>query len=219
MGIKSDAKAFAILGIGKGGQISPALLDEYANMGMRRFYLESLTLRLPVYISEVVDQAEYDLPSPAISPLSPDCALISLSRITYSNPSTPSYQDIVSRVPISPASFSIKATDEHALAEWKLRLLQKPSQSRVSSLELIQAYSSTSDDYVPVWVLGDAREAVMAFVRYMLFSEPGKPWTAPEAASSEMGKFMAHVGRARIAADRDFIKKDLTASPRIKFTL
>jgi len=222
MGIKLFAKSAAVLGLRGGGQIAGALLDEYLDIAMIRLYSDTDMLRLPVYISLVEDQKEYTIPDPDVDDLELDRHLVCLSRVSYGSPADPldpQPAEITSRALLSRRTYGFNASSASSAVAWALELYSLPGDSVTKGLELVQAYTSKKDEYVPYQAQSDARSAVTAFLKHQLFSETGKPWTDPNMAMQELSKYLAHSGNLKIAAERDFTQRDLTAHSAVPFII
>jgi len=221
MGIRINAKNEAVLGLRGGGQLSQAMLDHYLDNAMIRLYSDTDMLRLPVYISIVQDTTDYTVPSPSVTGIENAKHLLSTSFVSYdaADEADPQPEEIISRTPVSRQLYSMIASASSGSVAWSLRLGWKPGSSIVRGLELIHAYTSKLDDYVPAFVENDAQTAITALLRYYIQSETGKPWTDMNAAGLEFSKYLAYSGRIKISGSTDFTSRDMAASAANPFII
>lgn len=219
MGIKSFAKHSAVLGLRGGGQIASGVLQEYLDQGMIKLYTDSRMLRLSVFIDEEADVVYYTVPDVAVTSIEDSSKLIQINRVSYTDPATPTQATINSSRVLGKYQYSFKSTVSSGAISRSLYLHYVPGMTVLSGLEIVRACSSKLDDFVPEEMLTDAREALTALIKHNLLSETGKPWTEPNLAAQEMGKYMAHMGKIKIAAETDFTQRDLTAHSAVPFII
>jgi hypothetical protein len=219
MGLLDNAKNTSLLGLRGAGQISPAMLSQYGERAIKKFYLDSGILRIATYIDEVEGQKSYSIEAPEIDSIANASRIISLGITSFEDNDSPSESTLQYVSPVLASHYSVKPWVSSGSLTWKLELGWEPGQSREMALQLVQAYSATIDDHIPGFVETEATEAITALIRHYLLSETGRPWTEPQLAMAEFGKYMLEMGKCRISAEKGYTQADITAKPVMPFVI
>ena len=220
--VLTTARQEAVNGLRGGGQIAPALLAQRAENALKRLYLDSNMLSIPVYIDQEEDERIYTIPDPVVTGLEIDRHLLRLNQVAYDAPAdedNPLPSEVSARNEISKANYGITTSVASSAVVWSLELYWTPGDDVTAGLELVQAYSSALDDYIPAPARTDARTALTALLRHLFMIDTGRPWTDPESAPAELGKYMAYMGRIRISANTEFTDRTLTAQSSRPFII
>jgi hypothetical protein len=213
--LKNNVKTEIQLGTSFGGDIDSSYLTFKINESMKKIFIDAHLLSLPRYIDPrdglkvqpiAVDGSEVILNNPPEgSDYVQHTNLYEVTWDTSAISGTSDYilENVKTRTLVNPNDYYI-GQDVAGSSEEKLIFKEDYKSTGNYSLELFSFYSSTENGHVQPSFARDFYDALLAEVKYCLYSSTGRPYSSPEMARIERQIYMQHLSNLKIKSNKDY---------------
>ena len=208
---KENLKTEIKLSVKGGGEIDDAFLNFRVNECMKQIFTDTGILTLPRYITiqngkiQDVELSSSNVNMVSTSGIGNVIRFMSLYEVTFVDGASNKYNpnEVDTRTLIIPSRYYISESAGSSLST-QLIFNNDLAADDNKRLELWAAVSSTNEGDVQEYYSHVFYNALLADVKYYLYTQDDRPWTNPSYAAREKAKYLEELRKLKVIKNKSF---------------